>query len=170
MEMSNTPTPTSVSVHSKTVTVGGSTLIIQWDDTKSGTIECWRKVFLTHDRSEVRKLGDLDFSVLALEDFAQWDYLHERKPGLDGTVLCLLLEHVENNCRHIPGVGAACVYALALSAETQQAKHMIVSNAIASAFEFYEKMGFLRFDTRCFDFYGETATVKQKAQQSASKH
>jgi len=113
MEASSPVTPTNAPSSADTVTVGPSTVVIKWTSSKAGTLDCFRKVWSQTRGEHVEKLGDVDFRICALGAWETWAYLAPAKPNLDASALCVVLNHIENEVRHIAGTGAACVYMLA---------------------------------------------------------
>jgi hypothetical protein len=81
--------------------------------------------------------------------------------GIDASKLCAEVGYVESKSKK-PGVGAACVYMLALVAERLKAPYMMVSSSIVTAF--YVKLGFSTFSPSCDDMFGPTAKVKSQTQ------
>jgi hypothetical protein len=163
MDASSPATPTSASSSADQTTVGSSTIVVKWTSSKEGTLDCFRKVWSQTRGEHVKTLGDVDFRICALGEWATWDWLAPAKPNLDASALCVVLNHIENDVRHIAGTGAACVHMLASIAEQKHIDHIIVWSSVPEAIGFYEKTGFATFSSKCDDMYGKTSAVKQNS-------
>jgi hypothetical protein len=73
MDASSAATPTSASSSADQITVGSSTVVVTWTSSKEGTLGCFRKVWSQTRGEHVKKLGDVDFRICALGEWATWD-------------------------------------------------------------------------------------------------
>lgn len=138
-------------------TVGSFSLKADWgpntDRPKDvrGKISCY-----TGEKVE----GFMYFDVFVLASTATFAMM-PKSSDIDGSKLCAEVGYVKSQSNK-RGVGAACIYMLALVAERLNAPYMMVSSSIVDSF--YVKMGFKNVSKLCDDMFGLTATVKSQTQ------